>query len=296
MRVAVIIAFMAIMIDAHGQSADVRCREYIERYAPIAMVEQETHGIPASITLAQGILESASGRSTLATEANNHFGIKCGGNWEGETTLRSDDAPDECFRAYGSAEESFADHSRFLLRPRYSALFDLEISDYAGWARTLKKCGYATDPNYAARLIAIIERYALYSYDMGGSLRDAEENAAFIMNSLKALHPIRRNRGLHYVVAAPGDTYKSIAAELGLDGASLAALNDADCDACEIRPWEEVYLQEKLDAAPDGISRATIGQDESIHSVAQRFGMKMSRLLELNPKSKDKPGTKLKLK
>lgn len=296
MRGAVAAILLAVSALAWGQNADVRCRDYIERYAPVAMAEQDAHGIPASITLAQGILESASGRSSLAREANNHFGIKCGSGWQGETTLRSDDAPDECFRAYSSPEESFADHSRFLLRPRYAALFELEITDYAGWARTLRKCGYATDPNYAARLIAIIERYALYAYDSGGSVRDAEENAAFIMDSLRAIHPIRRSRGLHYVVAAPGDTYGSIASELGLDGPTLARLNDAECADCEIRPWEEVYLQEKLDAAPEGIGKATIGQDETMRSVAQRYGMKLERIAALNPKAKDRPGTKLKLR
>lgn len=296
MREFLLSAFVGVCALASGQNADTRCREYIDRYAPTAMAEQAAHGIPASITLAQGILESASGRSTLATEANNHFGIKCGVGWQGETTLRSDDSPDECFRAYASPEESFADHSRFLLRPRYAALFDLELTDYAGWARTLRQCGYATDPNYAARLVAIIERYALYAFDSGGSVKAAEENAAFIMDTLRATHPIRRSRGLHYVVAAPGDTYRSIASELGLDGATLAALNDAGCSDCEIRPWEEVYLQEKLDNGPDNLVKATIGQDESMRTLAQRFGIKLARLRELNPKAKDKPGTKLKLR
>ncbi len=296
MRGITLLIFAVLWSVAFGQSADSRCRAYIERFAPVAMAEQEAHGIPASITLAQGILESASGRSTLATEANNHFGIKCGIGWQGETTLRSDDAPDECFRAYASPEESFADHSRFLLKPRYAPLFELDASDYAGWARTLRKCGYATDPNYAARLIAIIERYALYAYDSGQSLKAAEENAAFIMDSLRALHPVRRSRGLHYVVAAPGDTYKSIASELGLDGATLAALNDASCSDCEIRPWEEVYLQEKLDSGPESVHKATIGQDESIRTLAQRYGIKLEKLKELNPKAKDKPGTRLKLR
>lgn len=295
MRLLALTVFLVSFPYCFSQSADSRCKAYIERFAQVAMAEQEAHGIPASITLAQGILESASGRSTLATEANNHFGIKCGTGWNGETTLRSDDVPDECFRAYESPEESYADHSRFLLRPRYAALFELDSSDYAGWARTLRKCGYATDPNYAARLIAIIERYALYAYDSGGSLKAAEENAAFIMDSLRALHPIRRSRGLHYVVAAPGDTYKSIASELGLDGAALAAFNDATCADCEIRPWEEVYLQEKLDAGPESVAKATIGQDESMRSIAQRYGIRLAKLKEYNPKAKDKPGTKLKL-
>lgn len=271
-----------------------RYQEYIDTYSDMAVEQQARHGIPASITLAQGLLESAAGRSTLATEGNNHFGIKCHADWDGPTMLRSDDAPDECFRVYDSPQESFDDHSRFLLRKRYAPLFELETTDYTGWANGLKKCGYATDPNYAGRLITIIERYSLYLLDSDAG-RNAEITAGFIHDTLRATHPVRRSRGLHYVIATPGDTYSSIAAELGMDSARIIEYNDADADV-EIRPWEEVYLQPKLDTAPEGTDRATIGRDESLHSVAQRFGMKMSAIIALNPKAKDKPGTRLRLR
>ncbi|MDE6298522.1 MAG: glucosaminidase domain-containing protein, partial [Muribaculaceae bacterium] len=268
--------------------------EYIERYSSLAIEHQQEYGIPASITLAQGLLESAAGRSTLASEGNNHFGIKCHKNWTGATMLRSDDAPDECFRVYGTPEESYRDHSLFLKGQRYRRLFDLDATDYQGWARGLRECGYATDPNYAARLITIIERYALYNYDTDASF-DPEETAAFIHSMLVSSHPVRRSRGLHYVVATPGDSYSSIAKEFNLNPKVLMGYNDAEKDG-EIKAWEEVYLETKHDSAPDGIERVTIGEGESLHSVAQRFGIKVSAIKEMNPKVKDRAGSVLRLR
>lgn len=287
-----ILLAVCIFASVQGIRAD-RYQDYIDRYSEIAIAEQAAHGIPASITLAQGLLESGAGRSTLATEGNNHFGIKCHSDWTGETMLRNDDAPDECFRVYDSPEQSFADHSAFLKRKRYAPLFELEITDYSGWAAGLKKCGYATDPNYASRLTAIIERYSLYLLDGGAT--HAELTADFIHASLRASHPVRKSRGLHYVIAAPGDTYASIGKELGMNTEKLLAYNDADCDG-EIKAWEEVYLQPKKDTAPEGVNKATIGQDETLHSVAQRFGMTVEAIRALNPKAKDRPGTRLKLR
>ncbi len=268
-------------------------RDYIDRYSGIAISEMRAHGIPASITLAQGLLESAAGRSTLATKGNNHFGIKCHSTWTGDTLLRNDDAANECFRVYSSAAESFADHSRFLHGKRYRQLFDYDITDYTSWAHGLKRCGYATDPNYASRLITIIERYNLYLFDSAEG-RNTEEIADMIHQVLRSSHKVKKSRGLHYVVAFPGDTYATIAKEFGLNVKKLLAFNDVKKDR-EIKAWEEVYLVEKLDVPPEGIKSATIGDDESIHSIAQRFGMRMETILELNPKAKDRPGTRLKL-
>src|SRR5690606_37398803 len=140
--------------------------DYISLYAPVAMQSMKMYGIPASIKLAQGILESGSGNGTLCREANNHFGIKCKDEWTGETISHTDDAPDECFRKYKSALESYNDHSEFIAhRVYYKNLFTLDKSDYSAWAKGLKKAGYATDPKYAQKLISIIERYKLYEYD-----------------------------------------------------------------------------------------------------------------------------------
>mgnify|MGYP002859369647 FL=1 len=139
--------------------------DYINYYSSIAMDEMIQFGIPASITLAQGILESGAGRGTLAVQANNHFGIKCH-DWTGKKTFHDDDKKQECFRKYDNPEYSYRDHSIFLSnRGRYSFLFDLKKDDYKKWARGLKKAGYATDPKYSQKLIDLIERYELYKYD-----------------------------------------------------------------------------------------------------------------------------------
>lgn len=139
--------------------------QYIDRFKGIAVSEMNLYGIPASITLAQGILESGNGNGSLAREANNHFGIKCNSDWKGRTILKDDDQKDDCFRVYNSPEESFRDHSEFLKRKRYAGLFELQKNDYVGWANGLKQAGYATNPRYAELLIAIIERYDLSQYD-----------------------------------------------------------------------------------------------------------------------------------
>lgn len=140
--------------------------DYIDKYKDIAMTEMVKYKIPASITLAQGILESGNGKSKLASKGNNHFGIKCHSDWKGKTMRQDDDAPQECFRVYKNAEESYNDHSKFLKNSqRYASLFDLEITDYKGWAKGLKKAGYATSPVYASALIKLIEDYDLQQYD-----------------------------------------------------------------------------------------------------------------------------------
>ena len=290
LAVAAVIA-IAPAVCANAQDA---YRIYIETFSAMAVEQQQAHGIPASITLAQGLLESAAGRSTLATEGNNHFGIKCHSDWKGETMTRSDDAPDDCFRVYDDAADSYEDHSRFLMRKRYERLFDLDPTDYTGWAKGLKACGYATDPHYADRLVAIIERYGLNAFDTDAG-RHAEETSEFIACALKSTHPIRKSRGLYYVVAYPGDTYASIAKEFHLKKKKLLAYNDVECDG-EIKPWEEVYLQEKPDMLTDSPATAVIGEGESLHSLAQRYGVSLKTLKKLNQRVNDRPGERIKLR
>ena len=285
--------WLAAAAPAAADGSD-RYRDYISTYAPMAVAQQTEFGIPASITLAQGLLESAAGRSTLAVEGNNHFGIKCHKEWQGATMLRSDDAPDECFRVYASPAESYADHSRFLSRGRYRPLFALDPADYAAWARGLKECGYATDPHYADRLIAIIERYGLYSYD-SEALGAVRETSDFITESLRSSHPVRRARGLYYVIAAPGDTYASLAAEFRIKTKKLLSYNDVSADG-EVRAWEEVYLEPKRDSAPEAPRSVTIGEDETMHSVAQRYGVRLDAVRAMNPGVKDRPGSRLRLR
>ncbi|WP_437919441.1 glucosaminidase domain-containing protein [Sphingobacterium sp. LRF_L2] len=148
---------------------------YISQYKDIAIAEMNQYGIPASIKLAQALLESGSGNSYLAREANNHFGIKCGGVWSGKSVTRPDDKVDDCFRVYDNPEQSFRDHSQFLLRKRYEKLFLLDKNDYRGWARGLKDAGYATNPRYPDLLIDLIERYQLYKYDRAEASYVAKE-------------------------------------------------------------------------------------------------------------------------
>ncbi len=188
--------------------------KYIEVYKDIAMQEMLTYGIPASITLAQGILESGSGRGRLAAEANNHFGIKCH-DWTGDKIYHDDDERQECFRKYISAETSFRDHSEFLVnRKRYSRLFELKKSDYKNWAKELRKAGYATDRKYPEKLIGLIERYELHQYDklvLGNDYQVIDEQ-------------VTENETEHIVIK--GDTLYSISKKYGLTVPELQRINN----------------------------------------------------------------------
>lgn len=189
-------------------------RQYIETYKDIAMVEMQRYNIPASITLAQGILESGSGQGRLARYAKNHFGIKCHLGWEGATITHDDDEKGECFRKYARAEDSFEDHSLFLVnRPRYASLFELKSDDYKGWAHGLKKAGYATDPNYPNKLIFLINKYGLHKYDLMvlgviGKDEDKVENP-------EALYTVQQ-----------GDTLYGIARKMNISVEKLLELNN----------------------------------------------------------------------
>lgn len=204
-------------------SAQTPQESYIERYSSIAVAEMQRTGVPASITLAQGIVESASGSSELAREANNHFGIKCHSDWQGFRFFQDDDAIGECFRAYESPEQSFRAHSDFLKeRSRYASLFELSPTDYRGWAKGLSKAGYATDPNYASKLIKVINDYKLYTFDE----LSVRQTAAAPQEQLKASfresfefpmsRPMVYERRARAVISLPGETYESIAASYHL--------------------------------------------------------------------------------
>lgn len=201
---------------------------YINKYAPIAVVKMQEHGIPASITLAQGILESGAGLSELARKSNNHFGIKCHSDWTGEKVYHDDDKKQECFRKYKSVELSYEDHSQFLKKERYKKLYSLEPTDYKGWAKGLKECGYATASDYAKKLVEIIETYELYNYDNGiipsnneGQKINGSDVIApagkkeHTMGCIVAYrtHQVIRMGKTRAVKAEEGDTYESIAKE-----------------------------------------------------------------------------------
>ena len=218
-----------------AQSRSKQYEEYIKKYRDIAVEEMERYHIPASITLAQGLLESGAGQGTLARKSNNHFGIKCGGDWRGKSVKHDDDARDECFRVYKNAADSYRDHSKFLAgRPRYASLFKLDMTDYKGWAHGLKKAGYATNPRYAYQLIDIIERYDLYKYDKKGGLKWMKENP-------NPHQPYLAN-GLVYVIGRSGDTWKSLSKEFDISKRKLRKYNDLYKDYV-IQDGDILYLE-----------------------------------------------------
>ena len=232
-------------LNIYGQSRNKQYEEYIKKYRDIAVDEMKRYHIPASITLAQGLLESGAGQGTLARKSNNHFGIKCGGDWRGKTVKHDDDARNECFRVYKNAKDSYRDHSKFLAgKQRYAALFRLKITDYKGWAHGLKKAGYATNPRYAYQLIDIIERYDLYKYDKKGGLKWMKENPfphePFIAN------------GLLYIKVQEGATWKSISKEFDISKRKLRKYNDL-YKGYELQEGDILYLEKKNRKAPKGM-------------------------------------------
>ena len=289
---------------------------YIAQYSGIAVAEMYRSGVPASITLAQGLLESGAGQSTLAKDGNNHFGIKCHNNWKGRTLLADDDKKNECFRAYDNAEESFRDHSDFLrFRDRYKFLFDLETTDYKGWAHGLKQAGYATDPSYAVKLIKYIEDFRLYDfdgktveqvYDEGGSSvlpLTAEEDypSAIPESPLKIEEPqpyggnevaeeytfslsrrLYSRNGVPFIYAVDGETYASIAKDNKLFLKELLHFNDLKT-VRPLRPGDVVYLAAKKKMAAPGLDKHIVeSADETLHGIAQRYAVKEKFLLKLN--------------
>ena len=207
--------------------------DYIERFKAIAIKEMNLHGIPASITLAQGLLESGNGNSSLARDANNHFGIKCTAEWKGKTILKDDDQKDDCFRVYASPEESFRDHSEFLKRKRYAALFELNKDDYQGWATGLKEAGYATNPRYAELLITLVDRYDLSKYDRREGFVEKIKREDKVLTEIvqnipeeKKEEPAKSPVEMKIYEVKQGDTMYSIAKRFAITVDDLKILND----------------------------------------------------------------------
>ncbi len=230
-------------ISSNTLSTKYSAETYIDRFRNIAIREMNSYGIPASITLAQGILESGNGNSSLAREANNHFGIKCTAEWKGKTILKNDDRIDDCFRVYTSAEESFRDHSEFLKRKRYASLFELDKNDYRGWAMGLKEAGYATNPRYADLLISLIERYNLNSYDRKEGeiekIKREDKVLAEIARNIpeeKKEEPSKTPVAMKIHEVKQGDTLYSIAKRFALTVEDLKILNDLGTS--ELKPGQ----------------------------------------------------------
>ena len=289
-----ILTFVCLLgiLSLQAQTRNKQYEEYIKQYRDIAVEEMKKYHIPASITLAQGLLESGAGQSTLARKSNNHFGIKCGSDWRGKSVRHDDDERNECFRAYKHPKQSYEDHSKFLVsRPRYASLFKLDITDYKGWARGLKKAGYATNPRYAEQLIGIIELYDLDRYDKKGGLKWMKENP-------NPHQPYIAN-GLVYIVVRQGDTWKSISKEFDISRKKLRKYNDL-YKGYELKVGDILYLEKKNRRADKEHIVHVLRAGESMYSISQKYGVRLKRLYKLNKMSEDEPtpevGTILRLR
>ena len=264
-------------------------QDYFDCYKDVAINQMCQYGIPASITLAQGVLESGAGKSELALKSNNHFGIKCNG-WTGRKVYHDDDERDECFRAYDNPLDSYIDHSLFLKNSqRYSRLFQLKRTDYKGWAKGLKACGYATSPTYATRLIEIIELYGLDKYDRGdcnSSFQPSLSSDQPVFQTTQ--HQIIPFNDNFYVVARQGDTFQSIGNDVNVDYRRLAKFNERDKDD-PVEEGERIWLKKKRRHAPKEykgyVYRVVAG--DSMYGIAQRFGIRLKYLYKMNNLSPD---------
>jgi len=252
--------------------------QYIEKYKDLAIKEMKRTGIPASIKLAQGLLESGYGNSTLAKEAKNHFGLKCHKNWNGSTFYQDDDEKNECFRKYKTVEESYRDHSDYIKNnPRYAFLFELEATDYKGWAYGLKKAGYATNPKYAELLIKTIEDNKLYIYDKENYQLQIEKTS-----HKKLAREIFENNRVKYIITKEGDTYEKITKELGLLRWQLKKYNEKLDENTILNPGEIVYIQPKRKYPEAGKKSHIVKKGETLYSISQIYAIKLARLCEIN--------------
>ena len=287
--------FLILIISCltlQSQTRNKQYEDYIKKYRELAVEEMKKYHIPASITLAQGLLESGAGQSTLARKSNNHFGIKCGSDWTGKTVSHDDDARGECFRAYKHPKESFEDHSKFLAgRSRYASLFKLKITDYKGWARGLKKAGYATNPRYADQLIGIIELYGLHQYDTKDGLKWMKENP-------NPHQPYIAN-GLLYIVVRAGDSWKSISKEFNVSQSKLRKYNDL-YKGYALQVGDILYLEKKNKKADKEHIVHVLRAGESMYSISQKYGIRLKNLYKLNKMDENDPapevGTILRLR
>lgn len=310
----ILIIFTVLNISA--QTNQVR-KDYIDKYKTTAVKKMLEHGIPASITLAQGILESGSGKSDLASVANNHFGIKCHKGWTGDTYIMDDDKKNECFRKYKTASESFEDHSLFLTtRGRYAFLFEYKVTDYKKWAHGLKKAGYATNPRYAHLLIKVIEDNELNQYDKIKSLKElgvSEEKPIEIKPSIEETpvvaastdfkpvsvsenqRLIYENEGVKYILALQGDSFESIAAEFQIYTWQVRKYNDAQ-KKTKLKSGDFIYLEKKNSKAR--LKYHIVQRGESLRDICQKYAVRMKKIKKLNGIKKDGPlrdGERLKL-
>jgi len=283
------------VLNAYSQST-VR-QQYVATYAQIAVDEMNRSGIPASITLAQGILESGDGQSDLARKSKNHFGIKCHKDWTGERVYHDDDEKDECFRKYKNVRFSFEDHTDFLVRgSRYDFLFDLDLSDYKGWAKGLKKAGYATSPSYADRLIKIIEAAELYAYDdlqvntLQVSVRNAPDDKGTKVNQRNrvvrgnkkkfVIHRVKHLTGISpFIELKSVESIEAVADSMQMRLAVLLDINDATWETI-FQAGDRVYVDYKKSNAQQKWMKVVFGQD--MRRISQAYGIKLKKLYKYN--------------
>lgn len=267
--------------------------EYVSMWSSVAVSQMQTYKIPASITLAQGILESGNGNSELARKGNNHFGIKCH-DWTGETINLDDDKPNECFRKYATADESYKDHSLFLTgRARYAKLFTLQQDDYKAWAQGLKDAGYATDPKYPVRLIELIERLKLNKYDeqvLPKNNQGSEMLAEEVANSRKETaataykpHTVKVHKNkIDYIVARKGDTYYKISKEFKVGMGQLYRYNDFGPKKDMLEEGDIVYIEPKRRRAKQKGATFIPAKNTTITAISQSEGIKVESLMKMN--------------
>jgi LysM repeat protein len=280
---------VGILLLSFGQNQTPQ--EYIEKWKEVAIEKMKIHKIPASITLAQGILESGSGNSKLARLANNHFGIKCHSSWTGETFYQDDDEKDECFRKYKSASESYEDHANFLKKSRYQPLFLLDITDYSGWAHGLKKAGYATNPKYPKLLISIIERYNLSELDSENLI----SNEPLVSNKNKDKKPLSGNQEtitlqfqhsvsktanlVPFIIIKKNDSYEKLEKEFAIRKWQIIKYNDLKKNH-ELTEGERIFLKPKRCKSEEEFHIVKAG--ETMRDISQLYGVKLKRIYKRN--------------
>ena len=314
-RMALAVLSVVLLAQPSLAGGEEDQRNYINKWKAEAVRQMAIHRIPASITLAQGLLESGSGKSELSARSNNHFGIKCHKDWDGERVYHDDDRRGECFRSYDNASESFHDHSEFLKRSRYEELFELNPTDYTRWAKGLKKCGYATNPKYAHLLIDLIERYDLAQYDEQGLALKAEREAFATAEAAqqsardevletvqnKELNPAKSasiigrrsvqtsENYIRYILAESGDTYEALAIELDLMPWQLYRYNDVNRKNGDYTPGigEVIYLQPKRNRGQT--LWLEMRPEETIWEASQRSGVCVKSLVRKNRLTPESP-------
>ena len=284
-----ILMTVAIVVSSFATAQkNASYQQYIDKYKDAAIEQMRRYKIPASITLAQALLESGAGSSYLATHANNHFGIKVSSDWSGPHVKQDDDRKNEKFRKYKNVADSYEDHSKFLLKDRYKRLFDLDPMDYKAWARGLKACGYATSPTYANRLITIIETYELDDYDEDRvGLRKRKKKVEPVIET-PTRHAIAMVNGIPCVQMRNGDTWDALAKEMKIAKKKLLKFNEVDEDFTP-PVGMNIFLNKKAKKA-DAQYKDTwhkVKSEESMYTIAQFYGIQLNALYKMNFKDDD---------